>query len=320
MNEPQILHESELPEALSLVLAASANSRASATQVRQFRDYLQAGGLRWSGWRVPRGNAIGGLVIALLVPGRTAVIMPMRVSPRIASVSDQQRVVAFALESMRPANLHYAQALVEPSATLDRSLLMESGFTPLARLEYLERDVRYPWTEPPSPSDATWVCYGPSTRTQFQSTILETYEQSLDCPELAGIRPIEDVLDSHQATGVFSPDLWELAVIQDRIAGCVLATRLPEAEMLEVVYMGVTRAFRGRGVGDLLLRRALDRARQIGIARLTLVVDSRNAPARRLYDRAGLKCVTQRDALLYRWDRAAQEKNRTIRNAKASAL
>jgi ribosomal protein S18 acetylase RimI-like enzyme len=131
--------------------------------------------------------------------------------------------------------------------------------------------------------------------------LLATYNDSLDCPELTGLRPIEDILAGHRAAGQFDPRLWELFLVDDEPAGCLLLAPLHTAPSLEVVYMGVVPEHRGRGVGDALLRRALQQCREHGARLLTLAVDGRNAPAKRLYERFGLKTVARRDAYLYRW-------------------
>jgi ribosomal protein S18 acetylase RimI-like enzyme len=74
--------------------------------------------------------------------------------------------------------------------------------------------------------------------------------------------------------------------------------------VLELVYMGVMPAWRRRGVGTLLLRRALARCREVGAKEITVVVDVRNTPARRLYERFAFTTVAQREAHLYRWPTA----------------
>src|SRR5690606_23180661 len=98
-------------------------------------------------------------------------------------------------------------------------------------------------------------------------------------------RPPSAVIASHKATGAFDPTLWELALLDDRPVGCVLLSPVSPQGVIEVVYMGVAASVRRRGVGRLLLRRAVALSRERRMQRLTLVVDERNAPARALYAR-----------------------------------
>ena len=63
--------------------------------------------------------------------------------------------------------------------------------------------------------------------------------------------------------------------------------------------MGVVAGRRRRGVGDLLLRRALQRCRESESRELTAVVDERNAPARQLYVRFGFMPIAAREAYIH---------------------
>ena len=52
---------------------------------------------------------------------------------------------------------------------------------------------------------------------------------------------------------------------------------------------------RGRGVGELLVRTCLDRARTADKRRMVLSTDPRMAPAHRLYERLGFRRLPERD-------------------------
>jgi GNAT superfamily N-acetyltransferase len=67
--------------------------------------------------------------------------------------------------------------------------------------------------------------------------------------------------------------------------GVVLTAETPGRASLEVVYMGVSPPWRGKGVGDMLLMRAVQRARALRLNDITLAVDGINVAARRLYER-----------------------------------
>ena len=54
-----------------------------------------------------------------------------------------------------------------------------------------------------------------------------------------------------------------------------------------VLGIGVAAAHRGRGVGEALLRRTLDDAREKGFTRVELTVRTDNERAKKLYDRLG---------------------------------
>lgn len=58
-----------------------------------------------------------------------------------------------------------------------------------------------------------------------------------------------------------------------------------------VQNFGVVPAYRGQGLGTVLLRRCLDGFREAGVSRVTLEVTSRNQDAQRLYERLGFRRV-----------------------------
>jgi ribosomal protein S18 acetylase RimI-like enzyme len=163
---------------------------------------------------------------------------------------------------------------------------------------YLER----PMGGPPPPSDGlpplTWRAYATDTESDFERVIAQTYSDSRDCPEICGLRPVSAAIASHKAGGVFRAEHWELALLAGEPAGCVLVSEMPHARLAELVYMGVAPALRGQGVGRALLRRAWEHAQQLRVRQLTLVVDERNAAARRLYERFGMREFSRRGAWL----------------------
>lgn len=302
MEEPRALQSADLDRVLPLLLGtASQGSPAEADQVAGFREYLTQSQVQWRGWYSGQRTAPRAVFLSVLIPGATAIVMLPAPGRRGIEHAEQQQLTTAALELLRPDRLHYAQALVEPDVDAQRGLLQRVGFTPLAPLVYLERNVLYPWTDPPAPHEAEWVSYSAETRAAFADTLERTYHGSQDCPELTGLRSIDDILAGHQASGEFDPQLWELARINERIAGCILLARLHHESVAEIVYVGVVPEFRRRAVGALLLRRALSLCRARRIARLTVVADGRNEPARRLYEQFALRVVTRRDAFLYRW-------------------
>jgi GNAT superfamily N-acetyltransferase len=302
MSPIQPLRADKLTQALQYVLAMPASEQlADARAVRGFAQYVQQSPIRWIGWESRRRDALTGLLLAVLLPGSTAIVMIPTPGELGIEPDAQSRVTAEALARLATNRLHFAQALLLPEAVGQRRVLTQLGFQPLAPLLYLERDVRYPWVDAPALPGADWLPFSDETRGAFVETLQATYEDSLDCPELTGLRPMDDIITAHQASGRFDPAWWELLRVDGRNAACLLLTQLPHAPMVEVVYMGVVPSHRRRGLGSVLLQRALARCRAAAKQRLTLVVDERNGPARRLYDSFALRPVARREAFLYRW-------------------
>ena len=294
----------ELRLALELLLAPPGASRAAARAlVPGFCDYLEAGNLRWEGWRYGPPAAPAALFLAVFLPGRTALVFIPEPGLRGIDPAAQLRLTRAAIDELSTRDLHYAQALLENAAGARHELLSHVGFRTLAPLLYMDRSVVFPWVDAPAAPQLDWLGFDEQTYPEFADTILASYQDSQDCPELTGLRPIADVIASHRATGHFDPTLWDLARLENQSAGCLLLARHTYAAIIELVYMGVVPAWRRRGVGTLLLRRAVQQCRARGARRLTVVVDERNAPAHCLYERFAFATVARREAYWLRFAR-----------------
>ena len=108
------------------------------------------------------------------------------------------------------------------------------------------------------------------------------------------------MIAGHKAAGEFDPRLWHLLCAEghDEPLGVLLLARSARSDALELVYLGVTPAARGQGLGELMMRQALAVAAASGCGLLSLAVDARNAPALKLYYRSGMSRVCTRVALL----------------------
>ena len=302
MQEFEQLKPADLRRALEYTLAAPGGTRAAARgQIAGFLDYLALCPVEWEGLRCGPRAAPRGLFVALLLPGRTVIIMLPNPGELGIAADEQIAITQAGLATLAHRELHYAQVLLEPEAVAKRGLVERVGFQALAPLAYLERDVAFPWVDPPPTEAANWVSYDQVAPAEFGDVVLATYEESHDCPELTGLRPIDDILAAHQASGPFDASLWELVQVDGAMAGCLLLSRVVRASLLEIVYMGVLPAWRGRGIGGLILRRALQQSRTFGARRLTVVVDERNTAARRLYESFALVPAGRRHAYFYRW-------------------
>ena len=62
-------------------------------------------------------------------------------------------------------------------------------------------------------------------------------------------------------------------------ARVLLLSRIPHSDAMELVYLGLSPEARGKGWGDLMMREAMHRVAADGRKKLTLAVDSINAPA-----------------------------------------
>jgi GNAT superfamily N-acetyltransferase len=126
--------------------------------------------------------------------------------------------------------------------------------------------------------------------------IKASYRQSMDCPALEGVRQIGDVIAGHKASGVYRPESWWIASWSGAPAGCLLLNDNPISGAADVVYLGVTPEFRGRGLGRAMLQHAANDIRRRGYGNMTLAVDAANPYALAIYQSVGFKPLFSRDA------------------------
>ena len=235
-----------------------------------------------------------GRTMLLLTPGRLPVQTPPRAVRLLADA------VCRHLGGAR--RLALAQLLLDPADRTVGELYRNAGFDELATLAYLQRRLSGAGAgageAPAIPNGWTLAPYSRDTHALFADTILRSYEASLDCPALNGLRDVEDVIAGHKAAGTFDPSMWFALSERGAGRGVLLLNPTSAGESVELVYLGLTPESRGRGLGDQLMRLALDATARRDFGELSLAVDSRNAPAMKLYHRHGMKHVGSRLALV----------------------
>ena len=192
------------------------------------------------------------------------------------------------------------QVLTPPDAAGLPQALQGSGFQYLTRLVYLRRGVETPRPNPRVDGGLEWLTYEPQYEGLFGAAIIRSYVESLDCPELTGLRSPSEVLLGYRAAGEFDPTCWFVASRGGEAVGVILLNRVGGSDTLELVYMGVAQPFRGKGVADALLGRAMDEMEARNAKDMALAVDQRNEPARKVYARWGFVEMARRDAWLAR--------------------
>ncbi|GAH87656.1 unnamed protein product, partial [marine sediment metagenome] len=203
------------------------------------------------------------------------------------------RLIRRAASASAEAGARFIQAVVEPEgrSPLARAIA-RAGMERLAVLAYLRRKVTAADARTARPKGIVWKRWTPWRRRKFARTIARTYEESLDCPAMAGLRTADDALATHRATGVFRAGAWHLALEAREAVGVVLVNALEGRG--DLVYLGVVPEARGRGIGRALVAEAIRDTARMGLVALGVAVDTQNGPAWRLYARAGFKEVRRR--------------------------
>lgn len=270
----------------------------------------------------PETPLAAGIAIQL-VHGRTdqdvdmaSIVHLGAVEEGLTEQSEQEAIRAISSlmdQSLRDRGVDFVQWATDPRDELDRSVLNwchGCGFHAIGQLDYLHARVEDAGdpsqTEDSQPAESTrqvsfeHVSAPPDAfDDEFATLVEQTYTQTLDCPQLAEYRTASQTLAGYQASGAFDPSLW-FRVEQDQQAiGCLILARHESAALtegkqstavvIEIVYMGLIPAARGKGLGKRLVERAIRAARELGAEQIILAVDRQNQPAGEIYRSAGLQ-------------------------------
>ncbi len=242
-----------------------------------------------------RGRVIGALLTQPMA-GRAAAVWAPEVDSAWLRAATAVSLVRTALDDLKARGFLLAQALLDESAPSRGATDLAGGGMPhVTDLVYLEADTARAIPVRTGLPAIDWEPFTPETEAGFRAVLQATYTDSLDMPELEGLRSLDDIIASHRAGGRFVADRWRVGRVRgDPDAGAVLLlSGVADRDAWEVAYLGLTPAARGRGLGRAVLAYAAALARPHA-ARLELAVDVRNRPAHRLYQAAGLRPFDRR--------------------------
>jgi ribosomal protein S18 acetylase RimI-like enzyme len=292
----RLVERHEIEAALRLILADH-NGLASDEAVLDFLAFALQRKIDVNQiWAAVINDRIVWALLPITSPGRTMLLFtPNRVPA--ATPIDAARALARALCAHWQPQMHLAQLLLDPTDQTVRDLYVGCGFEVLAELIYLQKAVQES-TPVSLPEGFDLLTYESANHALFAQAILQSYEQSLDCPRLNGRRDIEDVITGHKATGTFDPTLWHLLRERGEPRGVLILSPAPHNDSVELVYLGLAPPARGRGLASRLMQMALNAVHARQRQELTLAVDSRNTPALSLYFRHGMRRIGSRMALI----------------------
>lgn len=247
-------------------------------------------------WGAFRDGCLVSTCLLLVSPGRSAVLFLPRFSDETTHGETVVQLLRHVVADAAQRDIRLLQTMVEPGDAASEIIVSAAGFRHLAELIYMQRDASWLFRQPASPPDLGWTTYDPGRHALFAETVLATYEASLDCPGLAGLRTIDDTLATHRAAGEHDPRWWFVVTVRGEPAGTLLLTRIRGRSAIEVVYMGLAPRFRGQGIAFAMMHRAVRIARDASCPFVTLAVDRANVPALHLYRRCQFHETSRRHA------------------------
>jgi mycothiol synthase len=302
---PQVRRPSPEEHRTALAVLLTGKPSAGDPAVDHFISFSDQHGMSLDGlWALFDGQTP--IYSALIIPGmgRTAVLFT---SPIIKNegVAQAGSMIRVALASQDAQKVHLVQALLEPVQRLERKALAEAGFSYLAKLVYMRHPLAKSGPACESVEALNWegqpltaLAWQEDRQDRFREAILASYEDTLDCPELVGVRRIEDIVEGHMAVGRFDPSWWTALYLQDEPVGVLLLNPFVDRRELELVYLGLSPKFRGGGLAGRLMNAALARAKAERFTGMLLAVDEHNAPAMRLYQGLGFRPTGRKAAMI----------------------
>jgi GNAT superfamily N-acetyltransferase len=171
------------------------------------------------------------------------------------------------------------------SLDFPREQALASVMSPIAQLVQMECFTREMPNIRPSPNEQASLLFHPFDsidEDRWQRVVQETYEGTLDVPELNGHRSINNTLEGYAASLSTGIKPWWLLRSGDQIAGCLLLTPMGRG-VTELTYLGLLPSYRGRKLSHDIMRFVEAWCMDQQVQRVTVAVDIRNLPAIRLY-------------------------------------
>jgi ribosomal protein S18 acetylase RimI-like enzyme len=187
--------------------------------------------------------------------------------------------------------LHYsfAQCMIGIHQNRDILLMRSIGLQQLTTIEQYNRILV---NQPPTGTRVKLQLNADTEYLTFRNELLRTFESTLDVPEL-------NKIVSNSATG------WEYQLDDNHRyfimngEDCAGVAVLIQNELTASLrYVGIAPAYRGRGLAGEAVSHLMQHALALGCSEMQVRVDARNAPAIKLYLRAGFSKVDE-EVLLY---------------------
>jgi ribosomal protein S18 acetylase RimI-like enzyme len=269
----------ELAAAFALLYGPNAGDRVAHAQQLVARGELNPIHILVA--RTNRG--VSGAVFCQALPGGIAVIWPPRSVGDDPSVEDALAAAALA----RVTGVKVVQAFLPSERSAWAGPLLRAGFRRVTRVLQMTATPRSArGSRSAAASRLSTVSFPLCDPAEFERALIRAHDDSLDCPELHGVRTPAEVLAGYRDC---APDLtrWWLARVDEAPAGVLILG--PS----DLAFVGVVPEQRGQGIGRALVEHAVT----VQLA-LSLIVDARNEPAIRVYQALGFESVGAREVFL----------------------
>jgi ribosomal protein S18 acetylase RimI-like enzyme len=293
-----VARSSERAAAFRLLFASCADGERE-TRVATALNLLSAREFEADGVLVVReGTQLVGAMMCVPAPGAAGLVWPPRCLRATNRPEVEDALIQHATSWLRGRGAKVIQALLSDEEAMIALPLERNGYKHVTQLWYLRHRLRDSGDPNPAAPRLHYQPYDQGSPAPFHETLLRTYEQTHDCPELNGVRTVSEILAGHRAQGLDRMNLWWLALDGARPVGVLLLAELPAQAGWDISYLGLVPERRGDGLGRELGRKALDEALVAGASQLSVSVDRRNDAACKLYLALGFQPYERREVYL----------------------
>jgi ribosomal protein S18 acetylase RimI-like enzyme len=288
----------EVVAALRLILGSDGRPGDESQAIELMKFTAQRGINLADIWVYESGNRMRWALLPVVSPGRTVLFFGTIASVVGQNLEPMETGIDTVCDYFAGRNVQLGQVLLDPADQTSIWVYQRKQFQVIAQLLYLQRTVGRTAPPPPLAHPYQLQTYSQQTHAAFAAAILGSYENSLDCPLLNGLRNIEEIIAGHKSAGEFDPADWLLLTCAGEPVGVLLLCKTHQGDGMELVYLGLTPGARGKGLASYLMQVAESLVYSHKLKKLLLAVDAANAPALKLYYRHGMQKVTSKMAMI----------------------
>ncbi len=241
------------------------------------------------GWASADGLAFGAYFYTL--PGGVLTLGGMRSTARAAQCVEP---LSQLVHRSTAIETNQVQAVIPSKFSRQLSPILSTQFTNVTDVFHIYRDLQHTRLFDNEVAISEPVSWRPAcefTHPYVAQRIVETFDGTLDCPELNGLRSSKQTLDGFlDGEHLREKQDWYLLELGGDQIGCALLTHHPESQLLELTYMGLRPVARKRGLGKRLVELAIQRGKALNCVGVAAAVDRRNLPALKVYEAMGFLC------------------------------
>ncbi len=187
---------------------------------------------------------------------------------------------------LQAAGIAQVQALVDSKDVAAKLAMLHSSFRQVTTVRHLLFDLRIPFSQTNFSRLASNYSLRPAcefTRERVDQLVDETFQATLDCPDLDGLRTSAEVVGGLLEAKPWDENLpWWVLCQGSTPVGCSFVNPHPKS-IYELAYVGLVPSVRGRGLGRLLVEAAMADCSRHGGEYLATAVDIQNWPACHIY-------------------------------------